>query len=686
MEFLYPSFLWALSALAIPVVIHLFYFRRYKKVIFTNLRFLKEVKEETSNKNKLKQLLILAARILAISCLVFAFAQPFIPTGKSIKKGFNVVSIFIDNSFSMGASQGEIPLSDIALDRARSLIEAYSLDDKFQIITHDLLGRHQRLVSREEALTLLDEIKPTCVVQPLSKIINRQNQLLKNEQANKIIYLISDFQKSINDIEGINDTVSEVNLVPVQSLQQRNVSIDSVWFESQIPMMHQENKLIIRVKNHDQQDAEQIRISLLKDKEEKPVGIRDIPANGEVTDTISLVLQSPGIHQATIVLKDYPIQFDDKYFISFLVPDTIQVLQIYDQQPDPYLNALFEGISYFKLSNQSVAQLNYQSLKNYQLVIFNELNSISSGLSNEITQYLRGGGKLLLFPSANADLNSYNQFLSSWNGGKFGPFQKIKKDVGTLNKQEYVFRDVYISNDKNIKLPSSNGHFPINHQANSPYRDLMNYRDGQSFLSLIPTGDGQLFLSSAPLQPQYNNLSTQAEVFVPMLYNMAVTSTGKQFISYTIASRNTVVLGTQKSSGGEFVYKVQGPVEFIPGQTPDGNKMLLDMADQIKQAGFYPITMGADTVDIISFNFDRTESDLSLTTEDELSDMEIAEGVKLNIIDQNEQVNISSTVAEKDKGIVLWKYFLAGALLFLLLEILLIRFFNRNVPVSTSGL
>ncbi len=686
MEFLYPSFLWALLSLAIPIVIHLFYFRRYKKVLFTNLRFLKEVKEETSNKNKLKQLLILAARIFALACLVFAFAQPFIPTGESVKKGFNAISIFIDNSFSMGAAKGEIPISDVALERARSLIKAYSQDDKFQIITHDLLGRHQRLVSQEDALSMLDEIKPTCVVQPLSKIVNRQNQLLKNEQANKIIYLISDFQKSINDLQEIRDTISEINLVPVQSIQQRNISIDSVWFESQIPVLHQDNKLIIRVKNHDQQDAEQVRISLFKDNEEKPVGIRDIQANGEVTDTISLILQSPGIHQATIVVKDYPIQFDDKYYISFLVPDTIQVLQIYDQQPDPYLNALFEGIKYFKLSNQSSGQLNYQSLKNYQLVIFNELNSISSGLINEINQYLRDGGKVLVFPSANADLNSYNQFLSSWKGGKLGAFQKIKKDVGTLNKQEYVFKEVYLSTEKNIKLPSSNGHFPITHPAESPYRDLMNYRDGQSFLSLIPTEEGHLFLCAAPLQSQYNNLSTQAEVFVPMLYNMAVTSTGKQNLSYIIASRNTVLLGNHKPSTGEFVYKVQGPNEFIPGQTPDNNKMVLDMADQIKQAGFYPITMGADTVDIISFNYDRTESNLSLTSEDQLSNTDLPEGVKLNIIDQDEQVNISSTIAEKDKGIVLWKYFLLGTLLFLFLEILLIRFFNRNTPISKLDL
>ena len=57
MQFLYPTFLWALTALAIPVILHLFYFRRFKKVYFTNVRFLKEVKDETSMRSKLRNLL-----------------------------------------------------------------------------------------------------------------------------------------------------------------------------------------------------------------------------------------------------------------------------------------------------------------------------------------------------------------------------------------------------------------------------------------------------------------------------------------------------------------------------------------------------------------------------------------------------------------------------------------------------
>ena len=97
MQFLYPTFLFALAALAIPIIIHLFHFRRFKKVYFTNVRFLREVKEETSARRKLRNLLVLLMRCLALAFLVFAFAQPFIPRETDVKKGEKAISVFVDN-------------------------------------------------------------------------------------------------------------------------------------------------------------------------------------------------------------------------------------------------------------------------------------------------------------------------------------------------------------------------------------------------------------------------------------------------------------------------------------------------------------------------------------------------------------------------------------------------------------
>ena len=134
MQFLYPGFLWALSALAIPLVLHLFYFRRYKTIYFSNLRFLREVREETSVRNRLRNLLILLARLLALAMLVLAFAQPVLPLRERIEAGQRLVSVFVDNSYSMQSFGEELSLFDQARRKAREILLGYGADDRFQLL------------------------------------------------------------------------------------------------------------------------------------------------------------------------------------------------------------------------------------------------------------------------------------------------------------------------------------------------------------------------------------------------------------------------------------------------------------------------------------------------------------------------------------------------------------------------
>jgi hypothetical protein len=103
MSFINPAFFWAMFAIAIPIIIHLINFRRHKTLYFSNTRFLENIRKETKTKTKLKQILILIARILTIAMLVIAFAGPFIPIkqGNNDKpSGLNI--IYLDNSFFYG--------------------------------------------------------------------------------------------------------------------------------------------------------------------------------------------------------------------------------------------------------------------------------------------------------------------------------------------------------------------------------------------------------------------------------------------------------------------------------------------------------------------------------------------------------------------------------------------------------
>ena len=120
MNFLYPGFLFALLTIAIPIVIHLFNFRKFKKVYFSNVQFLKEAKEQNSSREKLKHLLVLFSRILAVAFLVFAFARPFVSSEKTLNPSQrNLVSIYIDNSYSMETVNREGSLLDEAKRKAK---------------------------------------------------------------------------------------------------------------------------------------------------------------------------------------------------------------------------------------------------------------------------------------------------------------------------------------------------------------------------------------------------------------------------------------------------------------------------------------------------------------------------------------------------------------------------------------
>ena len=156
MSFLYPTFLFALGALSIPVIVHLFNFRKYKKVYFTNVRFLKELQQESKSKSKLKRLLILMSRLLALTFLVLAFAQPYLPGKHTLKKGKRSIHLYLDNSFSMQALTKRGSLFDETKRRARELVESAAATDHFQIISNDFYRGFPGELSKEQALEVID--------------------------------------------------------------------------------------------------------------------------------------------------------------------------------------------------------------------------------------------------------------------------------------------------------------------------------------------------------------------------------------------------------------------------------------------------------------------------------------------------------------------------------------------------
>ncbi len=671
MQFVHPFFLWALLALLIPIIIHLFNFRRFKKVYFTNVKFLKEVKEETASRSRLKHWLVLLSRLAFVAFLVLAFAQPFLPKNENeVVTGSRAVSIFIDNSFSMNAQSEDVSLFEKSKQKAREIVSAYGPEDKFQIITHDLEGKHQRLINKEAVEAAIEEITVSPNVASLSNAHSRQLQVLeKSNAAQSNLFYISDFQKSIVDLK--TDTSFNYYFVPLQSVNQQNVFVDSCWFSNPVQLLNQTNKMLVRLSNTGNAKVENARMELKINDEVKAIKNFSIPPKTVKTDTISFRIGEPGWHLSELSITDYPINFDDNYFFSFYLPEKIKVLSINEGNSSKYLNALFKEQDQMDLSNQSISNVDYSSINEFQLIVLNELKKVPSGLTYQLQQYLADGGSLLVFPNINLDKPSYNEFSQALKVNNYEELVQNPRSVNYINTYQEIFSDVFEKIPRNIDLPNASSSYNLSRYSSTNEEVLLRFNDQRSFLGKYNYKGGKIYLSSVPINSKYSNISAHA-VFVPMILKMVIAGGNISQLAYTIGEEQFIEADNTKRNA-EAVYKLRGQEqEFIPGQKAFGSKVNLSLNNQLKKAGIYELrTDDVPAMAYYGFNFNRKESVLEYLNLNQLKNL--FAGDHINFI-ENFNTNISQVVGEIDKGVVLWKLCIILALIFLALEVLFLRF------------
>lgn len=679
MNFLYPGFLWALAALAVPVLIHLFWFRRYRTVYFSNVRHLREVVEETETRNRLKHLLVLLARMLALAFLVLAFAQPLLPGdeegGDAARRA---VSIYMDNSFSMDALGEDRSLLEEARERARRIALAYAETDRFQLITNDLEGRHQRLVGREEFLEWLDEIALSPRSPGLDRVFGRQRDALRDAGPDvaRAAYLVSDFQTSMAE-EFEPDTAVRVTLVPLAGVEQRNLAVDTAWFDAPVQVEGASASLHVRIRNHGESDAEAVGLKLSVEGEVKAISEASVPARGVVEDTMSFTVTGSGWRRAELTITDYPVTFDDTWYFSFEVAREVPVLSIGGPAVNPFLERMFATGNLFRLDHRPAGGVDYAALGGYRLIVLDGLERVSSGLAAELRDYLEAGGNVVVFPSMGADADSYNAFLSSVDAARLDGRIERRREVATLNAESPVFRDVFEDVPENMALPTAKRSWRLAAPARAREDVLLRFRDGTGFFGRYPAGLGSLYLCASPLDPEATDLPVQGGVIVPILFKVAMQGAADRPTAYVIGRDDWIPVDGWKPDGDEAQPRVRfgtqpgEQLEFLPRVRTFGNRTRIQVADQVIEAGHYDVAPREEGGDPVRFsmNYDRRESRMSYLDADDLKDRY---GRSVRVLESGGE-RLAAEVGRYAGGRGLWKVCLILALAFLMVEILLIR-------------
>ncbi len=679
MSFVNPWFLFALSAIAIPIIIHLFKFRRFRKVLFSNVSFLEELKEEKRKQSKLKNLLILLFRILAILFLVLAFTRPYIPheDGETSHEG-NVVSIYVDNSFSMEALADRGRLVDEAKLIAEEISEEFAATDDFHLLTNDFEGKHQRLVNLKDFIGFLEEIEISPVVRELSQIYQRQKEMLNNSASDsKHIFMLSDFQKNVSDFENFEvDTGISAYFIPLDAQRADNLYIDSLWFEQPAKMIDQPVDINVRISNDGDQALENQPLRLYVNDALRSVANFDIQAGEKLEKQLSYTISDTGLQQGWVEIVDHPVVFDDKMFFGFNVTENIPVLTVNQGGENRYLNALFKDEDLFEYRNMSLLDIDYSAFQGADMIIMNGLNTISSGMQMEITRFVEEGGSLVVFPGKDIDLDSYNEFLTSLGVNYFTSLDTTTYRVNSINEQHNIYHGVFDEVPGDADLPVAENHYEVSGRVAATEDYLLQLQNRNSFFASYPYENGTVYLSAVPLDEDFSNFPMHP-VFVPTMYNAALHSV-PQLKPYYIIGENLPIQIRHQQKTTDPVYKITGDeIEFIPEVRTTHNRINLYTHDQIKEAGNYHLYSEGKLIDGVSFNYDRRESKLEAYDAGELENMITDHQMeRISALDVTD-ISFDKAFEKYTMGRELWQLCLILALLFFLGEILLLRFWER---------
>ena len=557
MNFLHPSILWALTALLIPIIIHLFNFRRHKLVYFSNTAVLKTIEQESARTKKLKYLVLLFLRCLFIAALVMAFAYPYRPDEVTkINPEEGVVGVYVDNSMSMRALSDKTTLLEDAREEARDLVNGFPPSTRYLLLTNSFEVENEYPMSQEEMLDRLDRMHLEGAPVKLNEVIDRFAMLRKMHGFDKAtLVAYSDFQENMLDLTGIApDTTLLVVAVPMRASSQANISVDTVWLGSPVVQPEMANDLHAVVTNRGDREMKGLPINLNMDGKMVASATVDVEAGGSAEVVMQVVPERAGDIPCAVTLMDYPVTFDDTYRFVIGVKSKLSVVELtVDKQPTP-VALVFSDDPQFDYVAMAPNGFDLEVLGQAQLVVVSESSALNETVRGFLLDEAEEGASVVFFHDDGAviDTNAV--------------------PVSDLAVQHAFFNDIIIDLPQHADLPQANRHVRLTPTPGTT--TLMHLGNGDPMLVEQPVGKGHVYDFATLLDDRWSNLA-ENPVFVPLMLKMAFLGGGVGKMAYTLG------------------------VDKVP-----------DELAELGEAGFYELTQTDSVRHLMAWNDSRLESDL----------------------------------------------------------------------------
>jgi len=699
MSFLSPLFLFAVAAIGLPLIIHLLNLKRPQKVAFSTLAFFKELQKTTIRKIKIKRYLLLFVRLLAIASLALVLSRPFLPPGlgggNTKSAALNV--ILLDNSISMGRIGEKGPLFEQAKEIITALEGSSKEIDRFIFQTTNgeeqfasVIG-HSQLLGRIESVTISDGGNYT--EERLKSIIKI---LEDSPYENKRIFLVTDGQMSqligLNEIESIPRTIS-TTLFNLGDVAVQNTVISSL--ETSSNMIGVGLPVILSVEIRNQSEIPVANQFVTLEFEGNIVGQYSVSltANTSQTYNFEVIPSEIGTSGGRISLEGDEFVADNSMFFTIQVPASREILWVTDTNRVP------GRLSYTQLvldaSNQSNAQLTYQKIgidefgsigiENFEAIIFDGIRSIPEFGFERLQNYVQNGGGIVIFPSEQSDIASYNNFLNLYNAGEFigvvGDYASFNPIASGNEFQEDhpIFTELFDAEENEeirITKPEIFYYYRFLPSGSPGGFNVISLNTGDPMIREKRFGDGRIIISTIGTDPGWSNFGLKP-LFAPFYYRSLLyvaSSAQGGLVEHTLGKS----FAWQGNMNPQDLIISVGEDEIIPEVRNSSVGIEVNYPAINWEPGF--VTLSNQQKEIrIAVNMDRSESEFISINEDVLLQSEL--NIRMvNTLEIAEEA-LNNEILASGFGREIWQWFMWAGLFFLIVESLISAFYKTE----TSG-
>jgi hypothetical protein len=701
MIFSNPFILFALIAVSLPILIHLFNLKKVRKIEFSTLMFLKEIQKSKIKKIKLKQLILLLLRILIITFLVFSFSDPVLTGYKEGNSKINAL-ILIDDSFSMGIRDENGTALEHSTRIVNELSKLFNSDDKILIVkTSELLMKNKTTEAENIPVNYSDSMITYTPFEVENSFNYIQNYFAKSTYSIREVFIISDFRKSNFrnfDIKSVNTKLSvqgiKLFLLDVSDREGNNISVDNIYLKSLFADRNSKVKISTEITNNSKNKVENKVVKLIIEGNEITEKVIDLnPEESRLVDfefnSMNKNILSGYIYVVQNLFKDDELIYDNRYYFSLTIPDYINI-GLYNGKyaNDKYINLVFETANkylrdslnskneYFRVNK--INQLSDNILSNDALIL-NDNNEFSNSDISLLKEFVKTGKGIFIFPGRYINIEENNKLLESISGLSI---TGLKESTDFENKivfdkidyQNPVFEGVFQNIEQNvstqIESPVIKYYYKINETEKS--HKIITLNNSDAFLIESSVGNSKILFSTVSSDLLMSDFPSKSIFATVLLRGIQYLSCNELLIDKNIIGNDNIVKLNKNNENitGILIPDSKSVISFSGKSAATKiDYISIPYCENTLKQGIYTLCDSLNNrIQQFALNCDSSESNLIKADKEFVQNYFEKKGFEF-VRYLNGKSSVNEMIIKSRNGYELWKYLLLLSVLFMLIEI-----------------